>query len=48
LAGEGSAEPGRGQRGVARGTVKRFSGEKGYGFIAPEEGKRTCSSTTGP
>jgi CspA family cold shock protein len=27
-----------GQRGVARGTVKRFSEEKGYGFIAPDEG----------
>jgi cold shock CspA family protein len=33
---------------VARGTVKRFNEEKGYGFLAPDEGARTCSSTTLP
>ncbi len=28
----------KGLRGVARGTVKWFSQEKGYGFITPDEG----------
>ncbi len=28
----------KGAEGVARGTVRRFNEEKGYGFIAPDDG----------
>ena len=32
--------PQKGQEQMARGMVKWFSEEKGYGFIAPEDGSR--------
>ena len=36
--GDGKRTRTKGLRRVARGTVKWFSEEKGYGFITPEEG----------
>jgi cold shock CspA family protein len=33
---------------MAKGTVKWFSEQKGYGFVSPKEGARTCSCTTPP
>ena len=37
---------GRSKRMAQQGTVKWFSQEKGYGFIIPDEGARSSSSTT--
>ena len=39
---------GRGPECVARGTVKRFDEEKGYGLIATDEEARTSSSIIPP
>ena len=36
----GQEPPQKGREQMARGTVKWFSEEKGYGFIAPEDGSK--------